>query len=91
MEPYWHQFIWHQVIWSHTGKDCIIWASQAVPGGCVTVDKVLKYSLTAADILQNPALYSRDIVASMDGCLEAIRFEDDTPLEPVSWCPVFVS
>ena len=50
----------------------------------VTVDTVLKYSLTAADILQMTSLDSRDIVNGMDGRLEEASFGRDLPLELVS-------
>lgn len=49
----------------------------------VTVDKVLEYSLSAADILRRPVLDSKDIVDSMDGHLEALCFDIDAPLELV--------
>lgn len=51
---------------------------------CVTIDTVLKYSLTAADVLQIPSLDSRDIVNGMDGHLEQASFGRDLPLELVS-------
>ena len=49
----------------------------------VTVDKVLEYSLTAADILRTPAQNSIDIIDGMNGHLEALCFDVDAPLELV--------
>ena len=50
----------------------------------VTVGERLEYRLAAADILQEPALNSSDIVNVMDGHLRAIYFESSSPLILVS-------
>jgi hypothetical protein len=51
---------------------------------CVTVAETMKYILSAADILYNPGLNGSNVIDGMDGHLEAISFERDSPLELAS-------
>jgi hypothetical protein len=51
---------------------------------CVTVDKTLKYSLSAVDVLHTPGLDGSNIVDGMDGHLEEVCFRVHSPIALVS-------